>query len=158
MNWHSLTFLIRMCVRTTIFTHTYYIILISPTSARGDYTVSENMSNKQLSPDDVDSILIDACKELIDDKNGVTSGKVLVRLISQNASNGFHIDVKKLREIYGYTQDQMAQCIRVTPSTIKGWEQGIRKPKGPSTIVLAAMARVAEKKRSLEKSEAAELV
>lgn len=111
-----------------------------------------------MSPDEVDSILIDACKELIDDKNGVTSGKVLVRLISQGPSKDGHIDVKKLREIYGYTQDQMARCIRVTPSTIKGWEQGVRKPKGPSTIVLAAMARVAERKCLSEKTDTTELV
>ena len=77
--------------------------------------------------------IVDMCVELMGEK----------RITAQGKSKTFNI--KKLRASYGLTQDELAAVLRVTPATVKSWEQGIRKPKGPATIVLEAMVRSAKK-------------
>ena len=103
-----------------------------------------------LKPDDVRQMLINACDELAADQNGLTAGDVITRFIGHESGD---IDIKKLRELYGCTQDEMASAIDVTPSAIKSWEQGVRKPRGPSKIILEAMAIVAIRKHKQNAKE-----
>lgn len=103
-----------------------------------------------LNPDDVRKMLIEACEELLAERNGVTNGNVITRRIGHKKE---YIDVKHVRGLYGYTQDQFANALDVTPAAVKSWEQGIRKPRGPSKIVLEAMEIVAMKKHDLKEKQ-----
>jgi len=107
---------------------------------------------KPLKSDDVRQILIDACDQLVNERGGVTAGDVIMRLVNHDRHDKeiSGVDVKMVRELYNCTQDEMANAIEVTPATVKNWEQGISKPKGPNKILLEAMAVVAAKKAAAE--------
>ena len=51
------------------------------------------------------------------------------------------IDVKELRERYELSQDKFAALLGISPGTLRGWEQGRRRPDGPARVLL----RVADK-------------
>jgi putative transcriptional regulator len=51
------------------------------------------------------------------------------------------IRVRKLRERLGLSQPLFAQALNVSVGTVRGWEQGVRIPDGPSRRLL----QVAEK-------------
>jgi putative transcriptional regulator len=56
----------------------------------------------------------------------------------------FHLDpldIKRIREGYSLTQEQFAAMLGISVRTLRNWEQGRRKPKGPAMVLL----RVAEK-------------
>jgi len=42
--------------------------------------------------------------------------------------------VRKLRKIYGLTQNQLAEILGVTQPAVAAWEKGIRSPKDPYVI------------------------
>jgi len=46
------------------------------------------------------------------------------------------IDVKRIREKLRASQSQFAMMIGVSISTLQNWEQGRRKPEGPSQALL----------------------
>jgi putative transcriptional regulator len=51
------------------------------------------------------------------------------------------VDVKELRERYKLSQDKFASLLGISPGTLRGWEQGRRRPDGAARVLL----RVAEK-------------
>ena len=51
------------------------------------------------------------------------------------------VDVKRLRERLGLTQNQFSGMIGVSIKTLQNWEQGRREPEGPAKALL----RVVEK-------------
>jgi putative transcriptional regulator len=51
-------------------------------------------------------------------------------------------DVHALREKYEMTQQEFASLLGISVGTLRGWEQGRRKPRGPAKVLL----RIAEKR------------
>lgn len=49
------------------------------------------------------------------------------------------LDVKKLRENLGLSQNEFSQLVLVNVRTIQNWEQGRRQPKGPALVLLTIL-------------------
>lgn len=50
-------------------------------------------------------------------------------------------DVAKLREHYGLSQAQFAALLGISVGTLRGWEQGRRKPEGAARVLLRVAAK-----------------
>lgn len=48
------------------------------------------------------------------------------------------VDVKKVREKTGLTQNQFAATFGISLGTLRHWERGDRKPHGPALVLLNA--------------------
>jgi putative transcriptional regulator len=46
------------------------------------------------------------------------------------------VDVRVLRRRLGLSQDKFAAAFGVSPSTVRNWEQGRRRPEGPARVLL----------------------
>ena len=62
--------------------------------------------------------------------------KTGVRLFTPEAVN-----VKKVREKTGLTQEQFAATFGISLGTLRHWERGDRKPHGPALVPLNAVAK-----------------
>jgi DNA-binding transcriptional regulator YiaG len=51
------------------------------------------------------------------------------------------LNVATVRQKTGLSQDKFAQAIRISPHTLRGWEQGRRQPRGPARALLFALER-----------------
>jgi putative transcriptional regulator len=51
------------------------------------------------------------------------------------------LQVKRIRDSYGLTQEKFAALLGISVGTLRNWEQGRRKPEGTALILL----KVAEK-------------
>jgi putative transcriptional regulator len=51
------------------------------------------------------------------------------------------VDVAALRERFGVSQPKFAAMLGISVGTLRGWEQGRRRPDGPARVLL----RVAER-------------
>jgi putative transcriptional regulator len=51
-------------------------------------------------------------------------------------------DVHAIREKYEMTQQEFASLLGISVGTLRGWEQGRRKPQGPAKVLL----RIASKR------------
>lgn len=51
------------------------------------------------------------------------------------------VNVRGIREKLGLTQEQFAQTFGVSASTIRNWEQEIRRPEGPARVLLNVIAK-----------------
>jgi len=49
--------------------------------------------------------------------------------------------IRGLRDQYGLSQTQFATMLGISVGTLRGWEQGRRKPEGPARILLLVAAR-----------------
>lgn len=49
--------------------------------------------------------------------------------------------VKAIRSAYGMSQPVFAQVLNVSPETVKGWEQGKKRPDGPARRLLEVVQR-----------------
>ena len=58
---------------------------------------------------------------------------------------GLEYDVKALRSRLGISQNELAQRLKVTASTVARWEQGVMKPRPEMVQKLEALARRAER-------------
>ncbi|MEQ8405455.1 MAG: helix-turn-helix domain-containing protein [Oceanicaulis sp.] len=50
-------------------------------------------------------------------------------------------DVAGIRALSGLTQVEFAAAIGVAVGTLRGWEQGRRRPEGPARVLLALLAK-----------------
>ena len=50
-------------------------------------------------------------------------------------------DITALRNFVGLTQAEFARAIEISVHTLRNWEQGRRKPEGPSLALLRIAAR-----------------
>jgi DNA-binding transcriptional regulator YiaG len=50
-------------------------------------------------------------------------------------------DVSALRRFVGLTQSQFARAMGISVHTLRGWEQGRRRPDGPAIALLRIAAR-----------------
>lgn len=50
-------------------------------------------------------------------------------------------DIADLRAFVGLTQVEFAKALGISVRTLQGWEQGRRRPDGPSTALLRIAAR-----------------
>jgi putative transcriptional regulator len=51
------------------------------------------------------------------------------------------LQVKAIREQVGMTQQEFATTFGISVGTLRHWERGDRKPKGPSLILLNVLAK-----------------
>ena len=51
------------------------------------------------------------------------------------------VNVKKVREKTGMTQEQFAATFGISLGTLRHWERGDRKPHGPALVLLNAVAK-----------------
>ena len=52
-----------------------------------------------------------------------------------------NLDVAKVREKTGLSQDRFAGAFAINPSTLRNWEQGRRTPDGPALVLLRVAAK-----------------
>ena len=50
-------------------------------------------------------------------------------------------DVKSIGKKYGLSQNKFANLLGISPSTLRNWEQGRRKPVGPARVLLSVAAK-----------------
>jgi putative transcriptional regulator len=50
-------------------------------------------------------------------------------------------DVKAIRARFGLSQEDFAVMLGISVKTLRNWEQGRRKPRGPARILLEVAAR-----------------
>lgn len=50
-------------------------------------------------------------------------------------------DVKALRRFLGMTQSELAVAMGISIHTLRGWEQGRRRPEGPAIALLRIAAK-----------------
>ena len=55
-----------------------------------------------------------------------------------------HVDVKALRASVGMTQEQFAARFGFSAATLRHWERGDRKPRGPALVLLNVIAHDAK--------------
>ncbi len=50
-------------------------------------------------------------------------------------------DVRLVRDRFGLTQENFAQMLGISLSTLQSWEQGRKKPAGPARLLLQIAAK-----------------
>lgn len=66
------------------------------------------------------------------------------------------IDVRAARKKLGLSQDRFAEVFKISPSTLRKWEQGARRPHGPARVLLTVIDKEPEAvKRALATTAAA---
>jgi len=58
-------------------------------------------------------------------------------------------DVRALREELGLSQQAFASAYHIPLATLKGWEQGIRKPDATASAYLSVIARLPQQARDV---------
>ena len=51
------------------------------------------------------------------------------------------VDVVAIRATTGLSQERFARTFRISPHTLRNWEQGRRMPEGPALVLLQAIDR-----------------
>ena len=51
------------------------------------------------------------------------------------------VDVRAIRQGLGMTQEQFARCFGFSVNTLRHWEQGKRRPEGPTRAYLLVIER-----------------
>ena len=51
------------------------------------------------------------------------------------------LDVRRIREHYGLTQEKFARLMGISAATLRNWEQGRRKPEGAARVLLKVAAK-----------------
>ena len=54
------------------------------------------------------------------------------------------VDVRAARKKLGLSQDKFAEAFKISPSTLRKWEQGARRPHGPAQVLLAVIDKEPE--------------
>ena len=71
-------------------------------------------------------------------KNAI-SARVRQRLAQGRFESGE--EIAALRRFVGLTQSDFARAVEISVYTLRNWEQGRRKPKGPALALLGIAAR-----------------
>lgn len=50
-------------------------------------------------------------------------------------------DARKIRELYGLSQEKFASLMGISVATLRNWEQGRRVPAGPAKVLLRVAAK-----------------
>jgi putative transcriptional regulator len=62
----------------------------------------------------------------------------------KQASRKFNLeypDVKLIRKSFGLSQTKFSRLLGISPSTLRNWEQGLRRPEGAARVLLSVAAR-----------------
>lgn len=54
------------------------------------------------------------------------------------------VDVRAARMKLGLSQDNFAKTFKISPSTVRKWEQGSRLPQGPARVLLSVIDKEPE--------------
>lgn len=54
------------------------------------------------------------------------------------------VDVKSVREMLGMSQSEFASAFGISLGTLRHWERGDRKPRGPALVLLNIVAKKPE--------------
>lgn len=54
------------------------------------------------------------------------------------------VDITRLREKLGLSQDRFAALFGLSARTVRNWEQGVRHPDGPARVLLQVIDREPE--------------
>ena len=54
------------------------------------------------------------------------------------------VDVKAARKKLGLSQDKFAAAFKISPSTLRKWEQETRHPQGPARVLMTVIDREPE--------------
>jgi putative transcriptional regulator len=86
-------------------------------------------------------------KELFEELlESVRQGGAILRgkLKPQRAFEFAEPDVRMIRKQYGLSQDKFARLLGISVATLRNWEQGRRKPRGPAQVLLRVAAKYPE--------------
>jgi putative transcriptional regulator len=50
-------------------------------------------------------------------------------------------NARKIRELYGLSQEKFASLLGISVATLRNWEQGRRKPEGAAKVLLRVAAK-----------------
>lgn len=50
-------------------------------------------------------------------------------------------DARKIRQLYGLSQEKFASLMGISVATLRNWEQGRRSPEGPARVLLRVAAK-----------------
>lgn len=50
-------------------------------------------------------------------------------------------DARKIRQLYGLSQEKFAKLMGISVATLRNWEQGRRSPEGPARVLLRVAAK-----------------
>lgn len=85
----------------------------------------------------MDKTLFNELLESVQEAGQITRGeKQAARSFEYNA-----LDVKKIREKTGLTQERFARLMGISLRTYQNWEQGHRRPKGAAAALLTIFER-----------------
>lgn len=85
----------------------------------------------------VEAALIKGLEDARDFERGKKTLKTHARELPSPAPHFSRRDVKRLRqEVFGATQEEFAKILNVAVTTVRSWEQGVRKPAEASNRLL----------------------
>jgi putative transcriptional regulator len=89
----------------------------------------------------VEEALIQGLKEARDYEAGKKKLNSSMRELPPPAPEFTGKKIKKLREVFGATQDEFATIMNVKVATVRSWEQGQRKPADASNRLLEILEK-----------------
>ncbi len=91
----------------------------------------------------VEAALIKGLEDARDYERGKKTLKTHKRELPSPAPHFSSRDVKKIRQqTFGVTQEEFAKILNVAVTTVRSWEQGIRKPAEASNRLLQILERM----------------
>ncbi len=84
----------------------------------------------------VEKALIKGLKEALAFEKGELKLKTTVRELPDPAPDFSPTKIRKIRKVFGMTQEDFAIVLNITTSTMRSWEQGTRKPSDSALRLL----------------------
>lgn len=79
--------------------------------------------------------LIEALKEVIAYKKGEITLGTETFFVPRTVPD-MHIDAQEIRKELALTQEQFSKKYQISLATLRGWEQGSRRPRGAERVLL----------------------
>ena len=83
------------------------------------------------------SSAFESIKQGIDEALAFSKGNVGKAVVHECTS----LDVKNIRANVGMTQNEFASAFGISVSTLRHWERGDRRPRGPALVLLNVVAK-----------------
>ena len=79
----------------------------------------------------------DSIKQGLSESIEFAQGKIGEAIVHEFSS----VDVKAIRENVGMSQPEFASAFGISLGTLRHWERGDRKPRGPALVLLNVVAK-----------------